>query len=256
MNNKLNNRNIFSVKLFWQSFLQLKIIGIISTAIMICITALPIIMDGIYINNMIKANKNAVASGVAIANNSFDYTSIVSPVSSASYLLIVIALITPILCLYAWFFLNKRSTSDFYHSLSYKRQNLFLSRFAAITAWQIIIMLSTYVTDFICYHIFSKYFIVDYSTTFSIYTAEFLCALLCSASIALACCVTGNIISNICLSGIIIFLPRFILILVHSTVTNIYAAASSTHFIPLLDKMCDWLYYKCFRNIYVYPACK
>ena len=156
MNNKLNNRNIFSVKLFWQSFLQLKIIGIISTAIMICITALPIIMDGIYINNMIKANKNAVASGVAIANNSFDYTSIVSPVSSASYLLIVIALITPILCLYAWFFLNKRSTSDFYHSLSYKRQNLFLSRFAAITAWQIIIMLSTYVTGFISYHIFSK----------------------------------------------------------------------------------------------------
>lgn len=57
MNNKLNNRNIFSVKLFWQSFLQLKIIGIISTAIMICITALPIIMDGIYINNMIKAIK-------------------------------------------------------------------------------------------------------------------------------------------------------------------------------------------------------
>ena len=102
MNNKLNNRNIFSVKLFWQSFLQLKIIGIISTAIMICITALPIIMDGINIKNMIKANKNAVASGVAIANNSFDYTSIVSPV--ASYLLIVIALITPVLCLYAWFF--------------------------------------------------------------------------------------------------------------------------------------------------------
>ena len=161
MNNKLNNRNIFSVKLFWQSFLQLKIIGIISTA-----------------KIMINANKNSVASCVAIANNSFDYTSIVSPVSSASYLLIVIALITPVLCLYAWFFLNKRSTSDFYHSLSYKRQNLFLSRFAAITAWQIIIMLSTYVTGFICYHIFSKYFIVDYSTTFSIYTAEFLCALI------------------------------------------------------------------------------
>lgn len=241
MNNKLNNRNIFSVKLFWQSFLQLKIIGIISTAIMICITALPIIMDGIYINNMIKANKNAVASGVAIANNSFDYTSIVSPVSSASYLLIVIALITPILCLYAWFFLNKRSTSDFYHSLSYKRQNLFLSRFAAITAWQIIIMLSTYVTGFICYHIFSKYFIVDYSTTFHVYAAEFLCALLCSAAIALACSVTGNIFSNICLSGIIIFLPRFILILVNSTVSNIYAAASSTHFMPLLDNSYNML---------------
>ncbi|HAC03289.1 MAG TPA: hypothetical protein DCE63_04945, partial [Eubacterium sp.] len=241
MNNKLNNRNIFSVKLFWQSFLQLKIIGIISTAIMICITALPIIMDGIYIKNMIKANKNAVASGVSIANSSFDYTSIVSPVSSASYLLIVIALITPVLCLYAWFFLNKRSTSDFYHSLSYKRQNLFLSRFAAITAWQIIIMLSTYVTGFICYHIFSKYFIVDYSTTFHVYAAEFLCALLCSAAIALACSVTGNIFSNICLSGIIIFLPRFILILVNSTVSNIYAAASSTHFMPLLDNSYNML---------------
>ena len=87
----------------------------------------------------------------------------------------------------------------------------------------------------------SKYFIVDYSTTFHVYAAEFLCALLCSAAIALACSVTGNIFSNICLSGIIIFLPRFILILVHSTVTNIYAAASSTHFIPLLDNSYNML---------------
>lgn len=96
-------------------------------------------------------------------------------------------------------------------------------------------------TGFICYHIFSKYFIVDYSTTFHVYAAEFLCALLCSAAIALACSVTGNIFSNICLSGIIIFLPRFILILVNSTVSNIYAAASSTHFMPLLDNSYNML---------------
>ncbi len=241
MNNKLNNRNIFSIKLFWQSFIQLKVIGLISTAIMICITALPIIMNGINIKNMINANKNALANGVSVMNNSTDYTAIVSPVSSATYLLIVIALITPVLALYAWFFLNKRSTSDFYHSLSYKRQNLFLSRFAAITAWQIIIMLATYITNFISYHIFSKYFIVDYSTTFHIYTSEFLCALLCSAAIALACSVTGNIFSNICLSGIIIFLPRFILILVNSTVSNVYTAASATHFMPLLDNSYNML---------------
>lgn len=239
MNNKLNNKNIFSIKLFWQSFLQLKLIGLISTTIMLCITAIPIIMNGINIKNWINIDKAALASGAS--GNMPDYTTIVTPSAAVPYLLIVIALITPILALYAWFFLNKRSTSDFYHSLSYKRQNLFLSRFAAITVWQLIIIFSTFMAEFICYHIFSKYFIVDYSTTFSIYTAEFLCALLCSASIALACCVTGNIISNICLSGIIIFLPRFILILVHSTVTNIYAAASSTHFIPLLDNSYNML---------------
>ncbi len=241
MNNKLNNKNIFSIKLFWQSFLQLKVIGLISTAIMICITALPIIMNGINIKNMINANKNAMANGVSVMTNSLDYSTVVSPASSATYLLIVIALITPVLALYAWFFLTKRSTSDFYHSLSYKRQNLFLSRFAAITAWQIVIILATYVTSFVCYHIFSKYFIVDYSTTFHIYVSEFLCALLCSAAIALACSVTGNIFSNICLAGIIIFLPRFILILVNATINNVYAAASATHFMPLLDNSYNML---------------
>ena len=141
MNNKLNNRNIFSIKLFWQSFRQLKIIGLISAAIMLLITGLPIIMEGINITNNIKAVKPA---GDASLSTVQDYTSIVYPSSATAVLIIVFAFITPVLALYCWSFLNKRSTSDFYHSLSYKRQCLFFSKFAAITAWQIIIMAVTF----------------------------------------------------------------------------------------------------------------
>lgn len=239
--NKLNNRNIFSIKLFWQSFKQLKIIGLISTAIMLFLTAFPIIMEGLSIKNAIKVSQTAANNSLELLGQHSDYTSVIYPVSAANILIIVIAFITPVMALYAWFFLNKRSTSDFYHALSYKRQNLFLSRFTAITAWQLIIMLTSYISAFICYHIFSGYFIVDYLTTFHIYASEFLCALLCSAAIALACSLTGNIFSNICLSGIIIFLPRFILLLVHSSVTNIYAAASTLNFIPLLNNSYNML---------------
>lgn len=238
MNNKLNNRNIFSIKLFWQSFRQLKIIGLISAAIMLLITGLPIIMKGINITNNIKAVKPV---GDASLSTVQDYTSIVYPSSATAVLIIVFAFITPVLALYCWSFLNKRSTSDFYHSLSYKRQCLFFSKFAAITAWQIIIMAVTFLCSFICYHIFKDYFIVDYATNFRIYIAQFLCALLCSAGIALACSITGNIFSNICLTGLILFLPRFILLLANSTINNSYVLASSKHFMPLLDNSYNML---------------
>ena len=97
MNNKLNNRNIFSIKLFWQSFRQLKIIGLISAAIMLLITGLPIIMDGINITNNIKAVKPA---GDASLSTVQDYTSIVYPSSATAVLIIVFAFITPVLALY------------------------------------------------------------------------------------------------------------------------------------------------------------
>ncbi len=59
--------------------------------------------------------------------------------------------------------------------------------------------------------------------------------------IALACSITGNIFSNICLTGLILFLPRFILLLANSTINNSYVLASSKHFMPLLDNSYNML---------------
>ena len=182
-----NNKNVFSLKLFWQTVIQLKVIGFISLAVVAFVSGFPIIIEGLNIKKMINAANAAAESGTEVINMSSPYTSLVSPISSQGVLLIVVLVITPILALYAWSFLNKRSTSDFYHSLPYKR------KFAAVTFWQAVSMLTAFVASFIGYHIFRNYFIVDYGVTIHIYVAEFICALLCSAAIALAFSITSNI---------------------------------------------------------------
>lgn len=236
-----NNKNIFSLKLFWQTVIQLKVIGFISLAVVAFVSGFPIIIEGLNIRKMINAANAAAESGAEVINMSQSYTSLVSPISSQGVLMIVILVITPILALYAWSFLNKRSTSDFYHSLPYKRQALFISKFAAVTFWQAVSMLTAFVTSFIGYHIFNSYFIVDYGVTIHIYVAEFICALLCSAAIALACSITGNIFSNICVSGLIVFLPRFIILLVAITVTGSVATATMECPVWILDNSYNML---------------
>ena len=236
-----NNKNVFSLKLFWQTVIQLKVIGFISLAVVAFVSGFPIIIEGLNIKKMINAANAAAESGAEVINMSSTYTSLVSPISSQGVLLIVVLVITPILALYAWSFLNKRSTSDFYHSLPYKRKALFISKFAAVTFWQAVSMLTAFVASFIGYHIFRNYFIVDYGVTIHIYVAEFICALLCSAAIALACSITGNIFSNICVSGLIVFLPRFIILLIASTVTGSVATATMECPVWILDNSYNML---------------
>ena len=229
-----NNKNVFSLKLFWQTVIQLKVIGFISLAVVAFVSGFPIIIKGLNIKKMINAANAAAESGAEVINMSSTYTSLVSPISSQGVLLIVVLVITPILALYAWSFLNKRSTSDFYHSLPYKRKALFISKFAAVTFWQAVSMLTAFVASFIGYHIFRNYFIVDYGVTIHIYVAEFICALLCSAAIALACSITGNIFSNICVSGLII-------LLVAITVTGSVATATMECPVWILDNSYNML---------------
>lgn len=252
-----NNKNVFSLKLFWQTVIQLKVIGFISLAVVAFVSGFPIIIEGLNIKKMINAANAAAESGAEVINMSSTYTSLVSPISSQGVLLIVVLVITPILALYAWSFLNKRSTSDFYHSLPYKRKALFISKFAAVTFWQAVSMLTAFVASFIGYHIFRNYFIVDYGVTIHIYVAEFICALLCSAAIALACSITGNIFSNICVSGLIVFLPRFIILLIASTVTGSVATATMECPVWILDNSYNMLtaqVFGAFEPLYITPS--
>lgn len=59
-----------------------------------------------------------------------------------------------------------------------------------------------------------QYFNVDYATMFRMYLSIFICSLLCMAIINVSISITGNILSNICVTGLIMFLPRFIALMV------------------------------------------
>ena len=222
----MNNKKIFSVKMFWQSFLQLKVIGFISTILMVLITCVPICISAVNIKSNIEY------AGVEKASR---YVKLVDGNDFIPILILTFAIITPVLVLFAWNFLNKRNTSDFYHSLAYTRLNLYLTKIAAFVLWILIMYASIFLSAAILYKIFKTCYIVNYGSILSVFFSEFICCLLCAAAATLACSITGNIFSNICLTGLILFFPRFIILMVQVTVVSIVYFASSEHFVSILD---------------------
>lgn len=224
----MNNKKVFSVKLFWQSFKQLKTIGIICTAILFIFSVFPIVGNVISIE---MAKKNL---GAAFAASSY-YSDpiIVNVIENCSLLVLTFVIFAPLLALNCWKFLNKRSTSDFYHSLPYKRICLFLSKLASVVAWLLTMYLISFAGTAVGYAIFGKYYIVDYYVLFRMYLAMFICCILCVAVISLACAFTGNMLTNVCMTGIILFLPRGLIYIISTTVAESVYVMNAKNVIPL-----------------------
>ena len=162
----MNNKKIFSVKMFWQSFLQLKVIGFISTILMVLITCVPICISAVNIKSNIEY------AGVEKASR---YVQLVDGNDFIPILILTFAIITPVLVLFAWNFLNKRNTSDFYHSLAYTRLNLYLTKIAAFVLWILIMYASIFLSAAILYKIFKTCYIVNYGSILSVFFSEFIC---------------------------------------------------------------------------------
>lgn len=221
----MNNKKIFSVNMFWQTFKQLKVIGILSMAVTLFFVVFPHINSALYYLKHIKL----------YGEEHVDVSSKMVYASSIDILSITFILFTPILVLYVWNFLNKKNSSDFYHSLPYKRECLYFSKIAAVFAWQVIIHVVTYICLIITFAVFKDCFIVEMWMVFRVFLSIFIANLLCGSAISLACALTGNVFSNICLSGLIIFLPRFLCIMIESFAAIKVPTVSDYQVFPLIN---------------------
>lgn len=191
----MNNKKIFSFHMFLQTLKQTRLAGFIMMAAITLISVVPIVSSLSYVKE-------------------FNQVSNVSGVAGNYYLALVFVIAVPVISFIIWSFLNKRSSSDFYHSIPYTRLCIYLSKTAAILTWIVGILAVSYVSQAVLFIANKKYFNVDYATMFRMYLAMFICSLLCMAIINVATSITGNILSNICVTGLIMFLPRFILVMV------------------------------------------
>lgn len=221
----MNNKKIFSVNMFWQTFKQLKVIGILSTAVTLFFVVFPQINSALYYLKHIKL----------YGEEHVDVSSKMVYASNIDILSITFILFTPILVLYVWNFLNKKNSSDFYHSLPYKRECLYFSKIVAVFAWQVIIHVVTYLCLIITFAVFKDCFIVEMWMVFRVFLSIFIANLLCGSAISLACALTGNVFSNICLSGLIIFLPRFLCIMTESFAEMKVPTVSDYQVFPLIN---------------------
>ncbi|GEM_PF-3177775 len=161
---------------------------------------------------------------------------IVNYISEHSGLVLTFMFYTPTLTLMCWNFLTKRNASDFYDSLPYKRSCTFLTHVSAIVTYQVITLVLCGVVSAIVYGILSDYFIIDYGTMCQMYVVLFAANLLCMSAITLACMLTGTIFANICVSGMILFIPRLLMYGVNAMVNASIVIMTDGNLLPIFDK--------------------
>ncbi|HEX2939260.1 MAG TPA: hypothetical protein VHO66_10150, partial [Ruminiclostridium sp.] len=123
-----------------------------------------------------------------------------------------------IFCFILFAFLNKRNSSDFYHSLSCRRITIFNSFTASAMLWiaaTVIICVSTsgIVYQLLGIHVYFSYIIWLIGTFIAGALLVFSCMLLAMSA-------TGTTFTNIVLFGLIFFLPRFIFLMFGKALTS------------------------------------
>ncbi len=219
----MNKKTIFNFKQYVQGLLKFKLPGIIFTLLVLASSVFNPVSS-------IMSVKNSMALGY------YAYVpDLISYIDSNSYMILIIIVYTPIIAFMSWKFLNKRNSSDFYHALPYTRKCTYISTVAAAVTWIIIPILINAAVSMIIYNIFSDYFIINVTSVLTGVMAVFAASLLCYASITIACTVTGNVLSNVCVSGLIIFLPRFVTFLTAYTLKYVFPFLDMNRIMPVFD---------------------
>ena len=218
-----SNKKIFNLNQYIEAVKHTKMIGIICTVIILLISIF------IPVNSRINIQKS-IDAGYSTA-----VPSIVSIYSNDVFLIATFVIITPLLTLFMWNYLTKRSSSDFNHSLPYTRQCAFFGNVLAIVTWQVIMLLSSALVTAASYAVMNDYFIIDYSEIVHMYLAIFSANLLCMAAISVACIITGNVFSNICVSGLILFFPQFLIYSCAEIVEGNVPIIMKEHIVPIFS---------------------
>ena len=223
----MNDKKIFSIKLFINNFLQLKVMGILGTVLITLFSVLSIVSQGI---SMIEYTKE----GISVNGMSGGVSTTYLGAGDLWPLVLTFVFVTPVLMLMAFSYNNKRNSSDFYNSLPYTRLNMYLTKLSAVFAWQIIVYVCAVVGIVISIAVYKKYFVYSVSTITWIIIGTFICNLLCGAVIALACSLTGSLMSNICLTGIILFIPAILRVMITGGISALFDYVSNIQVVPVI----------------------
>lgn len=224
------NKKLFSLKMYIESLKQLKIIGIVSMIILCLDSILSPVSNAI-------GYKNSLSLGDDIklpVRVTFDATGFL--------ICLLFIVVVPVMMLTIFHYLTKRNASDFYHAIPQTRGCVFLSYFAGVVTW-VFTILAVYVsTMLITLQINSKYFSVNYGLVFKSTVGLFAVCLLVASAIAVAISITGTLFSNITVTGIILFIPRIIILAVSSEVLSLLPFANDNSVIPFMDMKYNLLF--------------
>ncbi len=187
----------FNTGLYIEGLRQLKVTGLISVIVMLGISIIRIVGE-FPINNDYEISSASSYTGI-------DWM---------PWLLLSFVFITPMLTLQMFNFMNKRNSSDFYHSLPHTRSTVYISFLSAVLTWVLISIAATIIPSLIGALIFSNVYTLVLDTCFVFMLFCISASVLVMGAITIAKGLSGTLLNNIILTGILLFLPRFLIALI------------------------------------------
>lgn len=217
-------RRIFDLRLWREGMRQLSLIGIM-TFIVMELTAI-LVPVGYFISWQ---------QSIGTYNESYGISALSGSVGQP-LLVLMPCVVAPLMTLYLFRFLNKRSASDFYHQFPVKRTCLYFSFFAAIAVWMTAITAISALTGQMMFRLLLSARYTLMGIELWIYAFNMLAGGLLVAAVAtVAMSVTGSVFNNIVSTLSLLYVPRLILLVFSELlIDNLWVLPSDTIF-PLLS---------------------
>ncbi len=226
-------KSFFHRGLYLEGLRQTRVASIVTTVLLCLISFFAI---GIPFVNAIADSNRALEMGYTFERN------VLSGLSAGSCLIFVAYAAVPIMTLNLFSFLNKRNTSDFYHSLPHTRVCMYLSFQAAVITQTAAIILCNLLFILLMSLATSSMLIVVFTPLLYYALSVFVCALLVAAAITLAMTITGTFFNNVILTGLILFLPRILLFVFQLVEQDAVFNAVEGHFLTFLSPALNMLF--------------
>lgn len=213
----MNRKKWIHRNLFIEAFGQLKVIGISAITAMVLLAVIPPVM-----RCMMGKTDSGLVGKLSYVSGNYQWFVI--------YLVLV-----PVLSFICWNFLTKRNACDFYHSLPYTRESIFISRFLAVAAWYTMATVLSCLASVTVYTLIRETVIVDVFSIVKMFAAIWCACHLCAGGIAIACSLTGTVGAAVSVSLLILVAPRLVITLVLRVISDIIPVAVRGNMVPVFD---------------------
>lgn len=218
-------RRWFSPPLWREGLRQLSLIGIMSFVVLeLCAILVPV-------GFLVNSSKSYILPEGAVSS-----VQSLEGIVGLPLMVLLPLVVAPMMMLYLFRFLNKRSASDFYHQLPVRRECLFLSFFAAVLTWLVGLAVVPALTSRLFFRLLLANAYLLPLDSLWIYVGNMLAgAILAAAATAVAMSVTGNPFNNVVGTVLLLFLPRIVLLVVVLLLREALPILSPDESLPLLD---------------------
>ncbi|MDD6490461.1 MAG: hypothetical protein PUG48_11755, partial [Clostridia bacterium] len=208
----MRKNKYFSLSLMWEGIKQTKSLGICLTVITVIATCF---------NPFTSLLNTSEASFHAVTVNEF-----VAPIFSMFYFI-------PTMLIFSLFsFMNKRNSSDFYHSVPLNRSCVYITYAAVTMVWCVFIILVSTFSSYLLYSFAPNVMITPYFIWIALYSS-FIAAFLVMSIALVAVGLSGNFFSDIVTFLLLMFAPRLIISVFTSAISSAVPIVSFES-IPLL----------------------